>query len=273
MNFKYYFFALATIGALLFSACKNNAGTTEPVPPVYCLSCPDSVLVYNIANDGTEKRSCVWRYQYDANGNNTLRVRYSGQNFSVADSKIEMRYDAHNNLLERQNWSFDYNEKTLYKSTQFLMTYYPDDKMATMQMIFWYGREIPKPGKNAVYTWSDDTHATTDVYEYHFMGDTTEWKLVDKAEYTYTANGDIAYEKYIFYYYISEAARNNPLEYFCEYDHHNNATSYKMINSGRLEQYDTYSYTYDADGNILVKFIYTNSSGEPVLQTKEYYYY
>lgn len=275
MNFKYYFSVLTAIGCMfILSSCENKSASSseEPVPSVCRLNCPDSVLVYGIAKDGKENLSCVWHYQYDANGNKIVSVRYSARDFSMADSKIEMQYDAHNNLLERQDWSCNYGAKTLYKSTQWLMTYYPDDKMATMQMNFWYGEEST-PGKNAIYFWSDDTHADADIYAYHYMGDTTEWKLVDKAEYTYTSHGDVAYEKYIFSYYTIESASDKPIEYFFEYDQHNNATSYKLINSGRLEQYDTYSYTYDADGNILVKHTYTNTSGEPVLKTKEVYFY
>ncbi len=273
MNFKYYFSAFAICGAFILSSCENKPASSseEPDSPVHRLNCPDSVLVYDIAEDGTEKLSCVWHCQYDTNGNNTKRVRYSAHDFSVADGKIEMRYDAQNNLLERQEWwSFaGYEEKYLLKSTQWVMTYNSEGKMATMQMNFWYGDEESEPSKNAVYTWPDNCHATADIYAYNYMGDPTDWKLVDKAEYTYTNHGDIAYEKYTFQYYISESARNNPIEYFYEYDQHDNVISYKLVNSGSLEQYDTYSYTYDAEGNILVKYIYTNSSGEPVLKSKE----
>lgn len=274
MNFKYYFPALVLTCVFLLSSCENKSASSseEPVPSVCRLNCPDSVLVYGIAKDGKENLSCVWHYQYDANGNNIVRVRYSAWDFSVADSKIEMQYDAHNNLLERQDWSCNYGAKTLYKSTQWLMTYYPDDKMATMQMNFWYGEEST-PGKNAIYSWLDDTHATTDVYAYHYMGDTTEWKLVDKAEYIYNADGNITYEKYIFSYYTSESARDKPIEYFFEYDRYGNCSSYKDVSYGKLWQYDTYAYSYDSDGNILVKRTYSNLSGEPVLQTKEVYFY
>ena len=50
MHFKYYFFALATIGALLFSACKNSAGTSYPDTPISgVLRNPDSVRIYKMS--------------------------------------------------------------------------------------------------------------------------------------------------------------------------------------------------------------------------------
>ena len=72
MNFKYYFSVLTAIGCMfILSSCENKSASSseEPVPSVCRLNCPDSVLVYGIAKDGKENLSCVWHYQYDANGN------------------------------------------------------------------------------------------------------------------------------------------------------------------------------------------------------------
>lgn len=78
------------------------------------------------------------------------------------------------------------------------------------------------------------------------------------------------YEKYIWSYY---SGKSSILEYFNEYDKYGNLTSHKMINADRLEQYDTYRYSYDSEGNILVKWKYSNLSGGPILQNKEVYFY
>lgn len=270
MNFKYYFFVLTAIGCMfIFSSCENKSASSseEPVPSVRRLNCPDSVYIMT-AQDTVGTPFFIDYYQYDANGNMLCRLTYNVK-IQQYTEKEERTYDARNNPLEKRYYSFDaiLNEWDCWRTDK--QTYDSKGKLATYETAHSGGNDA----KKAIYSWSDDTHADADIYAYHYMGDTTEWKLVDKAEYTYTSHGDVAYEKYIFSYYTIESASDKPIEYFFEYDQHNNTTSYKLINSGKLEQYDTYSYTYDADGNILVKHTYTNTSGEPVLKTKEVYYY
>lgn len=270
MNLKYYFSVLTTIGCtFILSSCENKSASSseEPVPSVRHLNCPDSVYIM-AAQDTVGTPFFIDFYQYDANGNMLCRLSYNVK-IQQYTAKEERTYDSHNNLLEIRSYSYDDNWNEWYCWRTDKQTYDSKGKLATYETAHNGGNDA----KKAIYSWLDDTHADADISAYHYMGDTTEWKLVEKAEYTYTSHGDIAYEKYIFHYYISEAARNTPWEYFYEYDQHNNATSYKMINSGKLEQYVTYSYTYDAEGNILVKHTYTNTSGEPVLKNKEYYYY
>ena len=278
MNFKYYFSVLAAICcAFILSSCENNPASSsaeEPVPAAQRQNCPDSVYVYNIYIGGIEELDYVLYYQYDANGN-AIQSLKNPTSLYVPKHKTEMRYDARNNLIEQQEWSCWANlseDSTWYKSTQRVMTYNTDDKIATSQIYYWDGREVPEQGKKSCYTWLDDTHATADVYAYHYMGDTTEWKLVDRAEYTYTPNGDVAYEKYILTYYLTDSTNYQPIEYFCEYDSHNNVVLYKSTFMGAGEC-DTYSYTYDEEGNILVKNTYTTTSDESVLKNKAVYYY
>jgi len=124
--------------------------------------------------------------------------------------------------------------------------------------------------KKAVYSWLDDMHSVSDVYAYRAKTDSTGWFLEDRAEYTYTADGQIVHEKYIWNYYKDKPSN---LEYFNEYDKYGNLISHKMISADKIQQYDTYIYSYDSDGNILVKSAYSNLSGKPVLQRKEVYFY
>jgi hypothetical protein len=270
MNFKYYFSVLTAIGCMfILSSCENKSASSseDPVPSVRHLNCPDSVYIM-AAQDTVGTPFFIDYYQYDSNGNMLCRLTYNVK-IQQYTEKEERTYDARNNPLEKRYYSFDaiLNEWDCWRTDR--KTYDSNGKLATYETEHKDGTAR----KKAIYSWSDDTHADADIYAYHYMGDTTEWKLVDKAEYTYTSHGDIAYEKYIFSYYTSESACDKPIEYFFEYDQHNNATSYKLMNSGRQEEYEMYSYTYDADGNILIKYTYTNTSGEPVLKTKEVYFY
>lgn len=270
MNFKYYFSVLTAIGCMfILSSCENKSASSseEPVPSVRRLNCPDSVYIM-AAQDTVGTPFLIDYYQYDSNGNMLCRLSYNVK-IQQYTAKEERTYDSHNNLLEIRRYSYDDNRNEWYCWRTDKQTYDSNGKLATYETAHSGGNDA----KKAIYSWLDDTHADADIYAYHYMGDTTEWMLVDKAEYTYTANGDIEYEQYIFSYYTIESASDKPIEYFYEYDQHNNATSYKFINSGRLEKYEMYSYTYDADGNILVKFTYNNDSGEPVLKTKEIYFY
>lgn len=264
MNFKYYFPALALTGVFLFSSCEPSGSNT---PSTRHISRPDSVYIM-AAQDTVGTPFSIDYYQYDANGNMLCRLTYNVK-IQQYTEKEERTYDARNNPLEMRHYSFDaiLNEWDCWRTDK--QTYDSNGKLATHETEHKGGNAR----KKALYSWLDNTHATTDVYSYHYMGDTTEWKLVDKAEYTYNADGDITYEKYIFCYYTSESASNNPIEYFFEYDRYGNCSSHKYVSSGKMLQYDTYTHSYDSNGNILVKRNYSNTSGEPVLRSKEVYFY
>ena len=272
MNFKYYFPALAITGALLFSACKNNADFPEPYvsdnPSTRHISHPDSVYFHNASQDTVGTPAFIDHYQYDVNGNMLCCLSCRGVNRQY-NSKEERSYDARNNLLEIRHYSFDNirNEWYIWRTDK--QTYDSQGKLATLETT--HGDNVLK--QKAVYSWSDNTHATADVYVFRSKTDSTGWFLEDRAEYTYTADGQVEYEKYIWSYYSGSSSNNQPLEYFFEYDKYGNPVSKKFINSDKLEQYDTYRYSYDSDGNILVKWTYSNVSGEPVLQSKELYFY
>jgi hypothetical protein len=269
MNFKYYFPALVLTGVFLLSSCEHHSDPSDPDnPSTRHISRPDSVYVYDAAYHDTITPHFIDHYQYDANGNRLSHLSYYVEKQQYT-AKEERTYDSRNNLLEIRNYSYDETLKEWDCWRTDRQTYDSNGKLATHETEHKGGNDK----KKALYSWLDNTHATTDVYAYHYMGDTTEWKLVDKAEYIYNADGNITYEKYIFSYYTSESARDKPIEYFFEYDRYGNCSSYKDVSYGKLWQYDTYAYSYDSDGNILVKRTYSNLSGEPVLQTKEVYFY
>ena len=266
MNFKYYFPTLVLTGIFLLSSCEHHADPSDPEnPSTRHISRPDSVYSYNASRDTMGTPDCIDYYQYDANGNMLSRQVYWCFKHQIT-AKEERSYDAHNNLLEIQHYSFDENRNEWYCWRTDKQTFDSKGKVATLETD--HGENGLK--KKAIYSWLDDTHSVADVYAYRSRTDSTGWFLEDKAEYTYNTEGQILYEKYIWNYYTGKPSN---LEYFNEYDKYGNPISHKMINADRLEQYDTYTYSYDSDGNILVKWSYSNVSGEPVMQSKEVYFY
>ena len=269
MNFKYYFPALVLTGIFVFSSCEHHSDSSDPSDPENVstrhISRPDSVYFYRASQDTVGTPAYIDYYQYDANGNMLSCLSCQGLSRQYA-SKEERSYDARNNLLEIRYYSFDEMRNEWYCQRTDKQTYDSQGKPATLETA--HGDNGLK--KKAVYSWSDDTHAVADVYAYRSKTDSTGWFLEDKAEYTYTADGQVKYENYIWEYYSGSYSN---WEYFFEYDKYGNRVSEKFINSDKLQEYRTYKYSYDPDGNILVKWTYSNISGNPVLQTKELYFY
>lgn len=266
MNFKYYFPALVLTGIFLLSSCEHHADPSDPEnPSTRRISRPDSVYYYSasLSTEGTP--DCIDYYQYDANGNMLSRQFYRCFKHQYT-AKEERSYDAHNNLLAILYYSFDENRNEWYCWRTDKQTFDSKGKLATLET----AHDDNGLKKKAVYSWQDDMHSVSDVYAYRAKTDSTGWFLEDKAEYTYNTEGQILYEKYIWNYYTGKPSN---LEYFNEYDKYGNLISYKMISADKIQQYDTYIYSYDSDGNILVKSAYSNLSGKPVLQRKEVYFY
>ena len=268
MNFKYYFPALVLIGVFSLSACEHPSDPSGPDTSTRHISRPDSVYLYRAVQDTVDTPESIDHYQYDANGNMLCCLSYNGIMQQYTE-KEERNYDSRNNLLEILIYLYNDNQKEWYCWRTDRKTYDSNGKLTTHETA--HGDD--NGAKKAIYSWVDDMHAVTDVYASRKKGDSIEWILEDKAEYTYNADGDITYEKYIFNYYTSESASNKPLEFFFEYDQYGNCTSYKLLSSGQIQLYDTFTYSYDSDGNILIKRTYSNLSGEPVLQSKEVFFY
>ena len=119
-------------------------------------------------------------------------------------AKEERRYDAHNNLIEIQHYSFDENNNKWDCWRTDKQTYNSKGKLATLETA--HGENGLK--KKAIYTWLDDTHSTSDVYACRSKTDSMGWVLEDKAEYTYNADGQILYEKYIWSYYLDKPSKS-----------------------------------------------------------------
>lgn len=269
MNVKYYFPALVLTGIFLLSSCEHHSDSSDPSDPEKVstrhISRPDSVYFYRASQDTVGTPAYIDYYQYDANGNMLSCLSCQGGSRQYA-SKEERSYDTRNNLMEIRYYSFDEMRNEWYCWRTDKQTYDSQGKLATFETA--HGDNGLK--KKAVYSWSDDTHAVADIYAFRSNTDSTGWVLEDKVEYIYTVDGQVKYEKYIWSYY---SGKSSILEYFNEYDKYGNLTSHKMINADRLEQYDTYRYSYDSEGNILVKWKYSNLSGGPILQNKEVYFY
>lgn len=275
MNFKYYFFALAMVGGLLFSACEPKENTM----PVKHLSKPDSVYVYQMEADGTEKLSSIVFYTYDAAMNNTVvfKTLVSPDYYvQVTKNRTEMQYNS-KGLMTMKIDSWYYIDKAAWRDVECRVYSYDDNSRLTTEYEYpRYSNPLPKVNYKLFYTWTDGTHAEVIGYNCMLEPNDTTGVATQRLVNTYTSEGKIENQK--FYWLMYPNPNNTPdFEYELTYDQYENLVCLNTISHSRgmpsSREYN--KYEYDEQGNILVKWNYT-SYGEDdnyVLSAKYVYFY
>lgn len=250
-----YFAALAVVCAVSFASCDNDPDlletnvTNAPVPSRH-ISHPDSIQVYKIAADSTEKYTCTIYYAYDATGN-VISER-------EPNTREERQYDGHNNLVEVRRYEYRSYLDEWEGFLKWLYTYDDNNKRKTTIVYYDFHDDMDEePWKKGNYTWQDDTHCQCVIFKRWGQ----EWVLNEIGNYTYNSDGDLIYETYYFCKPDSTPPANGIYEQAFEYDIYGNPiSSYYVDNYTRIE--DTYTYIYDKYGNILIKWQKTNRTSD-----------
>lgn len=265
MKSSFFFSALTFVGLLMLVACGDpNPSELQ----AYHVSCPDSVYVYHLQQDGTEYLRKKTFYAYDANGLVLSEITYAAYDEAhmKPSSKIEYSYDSNHNIQRILEYLYNEEKQEWYVLHQRVYTY-EADKLATVLLYADLDGPLYKKG---ILSWSDDTHAEMLVYRNLLnSSDSAQWMLCEKSETVYNTRGKLENEKY-YLDYKQDSTYSSMTEYKCTYDHYGNMSSYQRLNNTIVGKEETYTYSYDDEGNIQVKWTASSLSHE---NTKSIYYY
>lgn len=269
MKSSFFFSTLTFVGLLMLVACG------DPTPSelqAYHVSCPDSVYVYHLQQDGTEYLCKKTFYAYDANGLVLSEITYAAYDEAhmKPSSKIEYSYDSNHNIQRILKYLYNEKKQEWYVLRQRVYTY-EADKLATILLYAELIADLDGPlYKKGILSWSDDTHAEMLVYRNLVNNsDSEQWMLCEKSETVYNTRGKLENEKYYFDY-KQDSTYTSMMETKYTYDHYGNMSSCEQLNNTIVGKEETYTYSYDDEGNIQVKWTASSLSHE---NTKFIYYY
>ena len=280
---KTYYNLLAIAIAILsctFISCKNDSANT-PDQPKRHISRPDSVYMYDIAQDDTESLEAIFSYQYNTNGQQTLILedRFLPQRHNA--QQTIMRYDERGNLIEEFGKLYNVEEDKWYFSS--VREVYSYDENGKMTEKFRYDRFLPdstwQVHIKVSYLWPEDNHSVGTVYTYYYQEE--KWILSGRNETFYNTDGNIThYESYQYSHYASNDSIVviNPLVEDYIYDMYGNLILQQQRQKVNDNPYyeERNEYTYDASGNILSQMnyhIYPGNNNSVSFRYKYVYYY
>ena len=269
MKSSFFFSALTFVGLLMLVACGDRNPSELQA---YHVSCPDSVYVYRLQQDGTEYLYEKTFYAYDANGLVLSEITYAAYDEAQMkpSSKIEYSYDSNHNIQRILEYLYNEEKQEWYVLQQRVYTY-DADKLATILLYAELIADLDGPlYKKGILSWSDDTHAEMLVYRNLLnSSDSEQWMLCEKSETVYNTRGKLENEKY-YLDYKQDSTYSSMTEYKCTYDHYGNMSSYQQLNNTIVKKEETYTYSYDDEGNIQIKWTTSNLQHR---NTKSIYYY
>ena len=260
------------VGGLLFSACEPKENTM----PVKHLSKPDSVYVYQMEADGTEKLSSIVFYTYDAVRNNTsILDSIVVPQLVISMYRTDMQYNS-KGLMTMKIDSRYYIDKAAWRDVECRVYSYDDNSRLTTEYEYpRYSNPLPKVNYKLFYTWTDGTHAEVIGYNCMLEPNDTTGVATQRLVNTYTSEGKIENQK--FYWLMYPNPNNTPdFEYWLTYNQYGDTISIKTYEKGMFAHQKYNKYEYDEQGNILVKWsaqISEDRSAEDVDFTKKYVYY
>lgn len=269
MKSSFIFTTLTFVGLLMLVACGNRNPSELQA---YHVSCPDSVYVYHLQQDGTEYLCEKTFYAYDANGLVLSEITYVAYDEAhVKPSyKIEYSYDSNHNIQRILEYLYNEKQQEWYVRQQRVYTY-DADKLATILLYAEFIADLDGPlYKKGILLWSDDTHAEMLVYRNLLnSSDSAQWVLSEKSESVYNTRGKLENEKYYFDY-KQDSTFTSMMETKYTYDHYGNMSSCQRLDNTIVGKEEMYTYSYDDEGNIQVKWTTSSLSYE---NTKAIYYY
>jgi hypothetical protein len=264
---SYHFFGLALLSATIFTACDPNANPAN----IGHVSRPDSIYVYTIGNKDVEYFNYAVYYQYDSKGNVLSETKYFSSHYIQKEepfSKVEMKYDSKNRLIEKRIYYYHTNTMELLNIDQWLYTYDSNNKVENILVNdITEGTEIP--AQKMEFSWTDTNHATENVYNNTGASD-VQWTLSYRADYVYNKFGKVD-SVTTFRNYQPDGSYSYIVEYSATYDQYGNILSEKEQIDSKVGNRE-FTYSYDEQGNILFKFA-TYSSSSVIVSTREKHVY